>query len=369
MSRRDVMLCLAGGQPTPNVVGALQPEPPPTQVVFLASPQTLATARQQVAFLAALGMVGAEPVVVAAHDLPQVVAACEGVVARFGPARLCFNITGGTKIMALGANLVAERHAIPALYVDSANERVLTIALDPPAPELIRVRLSVADCLSVHGLTIVPGRSRNPATLPGTAWAAARAIAAGGTATTELLHLLRKHRTRGVPLQALARPQIAAADALRAAGALVMSPASRLVPADPALWPVLNGEWLELAAYDAALAASCFDECRAGLFVRNHHGVENEHDLVCVVRNRLLIASCKTERRPAFGVLTELDALARQAGGTFVRRLLITDAPNLSPAFHQRARDLRIRLVGAGDLPALSAIFAEEASRPPPAAL
>lgn len=158
---------------------------------------------------------------------------------------------------------------------------------------------------------------------------------------------------------------------LLAAGLLEMRSGKASVPAKHAGY--LRGGWLK--EYCWAIGRELEEE---GLLRRARFDINvkidpldlgrrdkhplNELDAVFVHRNRMLIAECKTgsqlgDQSKSQNILNRLDVLGEHAAGRFAEKLLLTTENAIDSQTAERARQYRIRVVKAGELPELKHIL------------
>lgn len=116
-----VTISLIGEQPIPNLLPIRYQ--PPDMVVLVHTDLTRAAAKRIERLLP--GCCEPVPCLVSAYDIQQIVRTLEGLIAErgWGAADLLFNLTGGTKAMALAAYLVAAHYAAPFLYLQSEGKQ------------------------------------------------------------------------------------------------------------------------------------------------------------------------------------------------------------------------------------------------------
>jgi len=112
----------------------------------------------------------------------------------------------------------------------------------------------------------------------------------------------------------------------------------------------LGGGWWELAVYDAARRSGRFRDLRWSVEVKSHDQTF-EKDLLGIEGLNLAAFSCKRggEKARLVGALDELDATARQLGGSHARRYLAVAQPVSKAVFatvQERARQTRTTLIG-----------------------
>ena len=90
----------------------------------------------------------------------------------------------------------------------------------------------------------------------------------------------------------------------------------------------------------------------------------NELDAVFVHRNRMLIIECKTgaqlgDEGKSQSILNRLEVLGEHAAGRFAEKILLTTESRIDAKTAERARQYRIRIVSASELPNLKRLVLE----------
>lgn len=378
------LLILIGGRQVPNVLSAqfLQP----AIIVPVASQDALAPGEAWDRVRPALREICPnglqDPVAVDAFDLEQIRSACEVAVARFPNARWVFNITCATTVMSIGAYEVAKRHGADAWYFDTRGKRVIALAGSPPSgnPYVI----------TVHDYLRVYNRAADRSSPPTDAQVAfATALAQAPDEAMEFRERLRASGAsdhyaapRILQLQTLTPDMVEWCNYAAQAGLLdsLQKTGSDYTARqiDGYLWKFIDGDWLEIFAWDAARRAGCFDDyCfNVRLPTLSQISAKNEIDLAATSAASLLVAECKTEGRPfRTNHLEQLKAITSMIGGTYVSTLFITarsrshycvDAGGRSSleAFLDQAKAHQIGVVTGEYLTTLPDILRKEIDKP-----
>ncbi len=359
------MFMLVGDQTLPNLIPFLQAGETYRRVVLVSTPAP--AIRQAVDylrfFLTRYGL--AESAVINCeadgYDLELTLAVCRRTLDElaasepdFSPV---FNMTGGTKIMALAAYQLALETGGRLLYLDSGQDRLLEL-LPTQRVQPLQVQLNVADYLAAHGYDSLHDRSRASEPVR----QAARHLALANPATvSRLAKLLNTAPRRPLLAQADEETRQLALDLEGLLWRLKPDEADANAPwqleqlAEPDFFP--GGGWLERYAFDCAVAVGeplC--DVRGGLSIRRE--TENELDLAFTWKHHLAIASCKTGIKPESAWLYDLNDRGRRLG-SFARKILIVNM-DTQPAteFRKRAAQDNIWLLDATALPHLTARLA-----------
>ena len=112
-------ICIMSEQNTAELLGALMPGSEKPKIHAIVSEKMKEKAAIFRAACEAMGL-KCEFYDLGTNDAAEVEKICEGIRASVKYDNIAVNITGGTKIMALGAYGWAARNKIPAFYVDTA---------------------------------------------------------------------------------------------------------------------------------------------------------------------------------------------------------------------------------------------------------
>ncbi|MGQ9496789.1 MAG: DUF1887 domain-containing protein [Desulfotomaculales bacterium] len=122
------MISLVGEQPVPNLLAVLHVRP--KRAVLVQTERTKAVGERLRSVLRERGreqgiVVEDEPLEVDPYDMTDIESKIERFIRHKGwsPDKIAFNLTGGTKPMALGAYRLAEQLSCPFLYVESEGKK------------------------------------------------------------------------------------------------------------------------------------------------------------------------------------------------------------------------------------------------------
>lgn len=289
--------------------------------------------------------------------------------------RFILNLTGGNKLMSIGL-LQALRPWCEAVYCDTANDSLEFLhppgtSAVPLAPDLLNVKLYLA----AQGFS-VRNEQRD-----GVALDKRRAITVWlANNVRQLENFVRnlngaagyydpKDKSRQNALLAPARGQVEE-DAVRrlTEAALLEDAGGRVrVPETHAVY--LRGGWLEeycwaigrelegeglikRARFDINVKIDPIDQTRPDRYPLN------ELDAVFVHRNRMLVIECKTgaqlgDDSKSQTILNRLEVLGEHAAGRFSEKFLLTTENRIDAKTAERAKQYRIRIISAGELPKL----------------
>lgn len=394
---RAALLQLVSEQTLPNILPALALEP--AEIVLLHTPRTRRHADQIRAALQKAGLPLHTRLIAlsGAPDIRETGAAVKQTAAAL-PANLTpvVNFTGGTKLMSIGAFVAAYTAKIPSLYVDTANLAFtdggtgdLPLALRDNHAALARAksRLNLDIVAAAHGIQGISA-GLDPAPLLPLALHLLRNPGEERTLNTALQKLPNANPRKPAEVAALLSSPLpqnllspTAAKLALDAGILdqisgkhhFARPASleklekfledetagaigfaawqtALAPLQTAL-NFFGGGWWELAVFDAAQRSGEFRDLRWSVTI-TVAGQTYEKDLIALHGLNLALFSCKrgaSGRDRLVAALDELDANARQIGGTHARRYFCVAAAiskqQIAP-LQERARQTGTQIIG-----------------------
>jgi hypothetical protein len=383
-----VMLALVSEQAIPNVMATLQSTPRPERVVCIVSAEkdnpkeydkTFERVYQSLqAVLGALGIVVERRAPVHPYDLAAVRVACAQVIAEYSRDALVFNITGGTKVMALGAYLAALEADVPIVYVETRDRKLIELQVEGVLlAEWNKARLTscprdfdeaafkpidVPTYLQAYGKKIASERKYEMLTTREIQ--AAEAIVAHLPNSFACLQMLIRDgegNTRSVParVEMDAHAEIdALAEILHALNCLEWDAKQRVgAIVTPAQFNFLSGGWLEVFTFHQLKTSGYFDDVRANVKLENTRG---ELDIVLTARAALGICECKFGATTSL-ILGKLRGLKDALGGTYGRTFYITARDSLTDDIQNLVQLYGVTSVfTAGDLPHLAEKIVEK---------
>ncbi len=251
------------------------------------------------------------------------------------------NFTGGTKCMSIGAYLAARDAQVAALYVDTANEKLVWFYPDGQVREEgfdLAGRLTVDVYLSANGQQEDKERTQKNA-LPQSAYDVARQLLSHWPScrgTLEAFGSAISRRTGYVDGKVVNAQVVDILDrhkfVQRTQGGWQDTQLGR---------SFLNGKWLEAMVHVLLEGSGLFDDVRSNLYLQ---GVENELDVLATRRGQLAIIECKSGDLGGQKTLNRLLAI-RTRCGTFARAFFVTsrDKQQVDDKFRNRAREYGVR--------------------------
>ena len=358
-------IVLVSGQALPSLLGASLPGSEPACIHAVVTPAMRGAARLLLKALEARGRQCAfkEYALVDSSDQNAIYAVLDTIRAACAGETLGGNLTGGTKLMALAAAEWAHVCAIPAFYIDTEGEQVISVGSNwgyAPLPDV----LTVPGLLTANGFEVevanadpVPARRRDILT----SLLRLACTPAGKGALTRLNRLALA--AKGSLYARDDGPEEAAwsdlLDLCRQAGTVEADNGYVAFP-DEAGRKWCNGVWFEeyvrMTLFRLKLAQRIRDFA-SSVSVRRD-GVRNELDALFTVRNRLFAIECKTsfmdgrsseQQNRAASALYKLDSLHDRLGGIMTRAMLCSVHP-LRPEDRERAQTMKLRVVCGRDL-------------------
>ncbi len=355
-----IHVCLVSQQATPNLIPVLDSRTRPREVVLVVSPDMRERAKWLHEAFAARGIRVSECLVADAWDIASVQEALLNLLVRRDGETLALNVTGGTKPMAMAAQEVFRAGGHPVFYVHPERNEIIPLW---PRGESIRMedRVEISEYLAVHGFRELSRDKREFADghhLLCDEWVKeverfgeplrrvnGLAAKAKGVLRVGMGRSTRDDRVREV-LDKLDRYGIATVE-----GETLTFP-------DEASRFFANGGWLELhvaRVIEGLREVLGSPDTARSLQVESGDGVRNEIDVAFLSRNRLFLVECKSRRMqgdaqdgPGPETLYKLDSLTA-LGGLNTRGLLVS-YQNVDDWDRKRAKELRIKIVQAGEL-------------------
>jgi hypothetical protein len=388
-SAQRVLLNLVGEQPMPSLIPILQYRP--DVVIFLYSDRTRSQMADVCAALELADGLDTTKRVKVEIDPAQFIRSADvvaQVLADYPDGQFLFNLSGGTKLMALSLYRAAEGKG-DVIYVSADDECILRLQAEAIVEEPTTAQVPAAAYLRAHGASIDPARSRDVTSLVPAHFEIARHLAywAPGPSASDVPSALRtglEDWRKAVARRRKVRPpdrypvrislphpsptEAELVDLLVRHG--LAKPARRgasFILDNHDAWAFLNGGWLEGYAFDVARQSGVFHDCRVHVGIEHAALGQNELDLIAMRGAVATLCSCKTGSVPRGAAkvrwLDELEARA-SALGAFCGKLLIGSQPRQAygEAFVQRAEQMGVEVATGEDLPVLAAAL-DRASR------
>lgn len=363
-----VHVCLVSAQAAPNLLPVLDPELKPEEVVLLASQKMCNAADALRAVLTELGIRSTINELNDEHNYQAIEETMLQIAQAREGQKIVLNLTGGTKLMALVAQTVAQAADWCSFYVDADTDSITWLDRQMPGKKLAE-QLRLPHYLKSYGFDLEgpperPQPTREQRDLMQTLISQIGNLEASLTQLNWLTQQaedehrlevkMNAHQTDSRSLEALLRN-------FEEAGMLQVKQ-NTIHYSNEAARNFVKGGWLELYTYDcvARVTGDLAIRDKAANLTVNNRGVKNEMDIALMARNRLFVIECKTARmdKPqapkANDTLFKLAEICRRVGGLGTRGMLTSYRP-VADSERKLARALNIELVCGRDLSELPA--------------
>lgn len=363
-----IHVCLVSAQAAANLLPALDNALKPQCMLLVTSPVMQKQARHLDGVLKEIGIRTEQLKLTNEHDY----AALESDLLQWASrheadaADTALNLTGGTKLMALAAQTVAQAAGWKIFYVDADTDQALWLGKDKRPAHKLGEHLRLVHYLRSYGYTPT-ARPHKPQTTHAQQQlmkTLAQEIGSLEKPLSQLNWLAQQTEDRRSLRIVLSEEQqdSRGLEALlrnfEDAGALQVRDGS-VHFTDEAVRGFVKGGWLEEYAFQSLASVSGIRDKAANLEVQSSDGVKNEMDIAFLAHNRLFVIECKTARmdRPeapkANDALFKLAENCRRIGGLGTRGMLLSYRA-LREAEHSLAKALNIEVVSGKDISRLS---------------
>jgi hypothetical protein len=355
---------LVSAQAAPNLLAALDPGPKLKEAVLMVSGKMHARADALETVLREAGVKTDRVMLRDEHDFASLESALLEVAAAREGRSIALNVTGGTKLMALAAQSVAQAAGWVVFYVDVDTDEVIGLGKEPYRRKLSE-QLRLRHYLRGYGFDLEGGARSVPLSMRHSTLIQTLVIQVGSLeAPLSQLNWLGQEAEERKTLQVRLTPRQMDSRGLEAllrhfaeAGVLSVE-GGRLTFASDADRAFAKGGWLEQYVFTTVSAVAgelAIRDKSANVVVVDRDGVKNELDIVFMARNRLFVIECKTARmdKPeapkANDTLFKLSEICQRVGGLATRGMLASYQP-LRDEEKRLARALGIGLVCGAEL-------------------
>jgi len=368
MTVSNVQILLVSGQAAPNLLAALDPALKPKEAVLMVSQKMQARAEALETVLNEAGVKTARIPLEDEHDFAKLENALLEVASAREGQSIALNVTGGTKLMALAAQSVAQAYGWPVFYVDVDTDEVIWLGKGSSRHKLNQ-QLRLTHYVRGYGFTLKNGVERPQPSQRHTDLLQTLIMQVGSLEQPlSQLNWLGQKAEDKKTLSIKLEPQQLDSRSLES---LIrhFSDASVLRLENDILTfqnenerSFAKGGWLEHYVYRTVSTATNdlgIRDKAANLLVADADNVENELDVTFMARNRLFIIECKTARmdKPeapkANDTLFKLSEICRRVGGLGTRGMLASYRP-LRESEKKLAKALNIELICGADLSRLN---------------
>ena len=364
MLNPTIHILLVSAQAAPNMLPALDPALKPKEAILLITKKMAKKADALAAVLTEAGVKVTRIEIPNEHNFDGLETLMLNVAATREGADIALNVTGGTKLMALAAQSVAQAASWRIFYVDVDTDEVIWLGKEKKH-EKLATQLRLRPYLKGYGFQLTEGIMR-PSAEPRHTQLIKTLIGQVGSLETALGELNFLAQTaKGAPdLAARLTREQQGSPGLESllrnfADAKVLQVENNSIHfATEPDRKFANGEWLEHYVYQTVEALQGELHVRdkaANLVVTSEDGVKNELDVAFLAKNRLFIIECKTARMDgeragkANDTLFKLAEIHRRVGGLGARGMLASYR-QLADSEKALAKALNITVVTGGEL-------------------
>jgi hypothetical protein len=302
------------------------------------------------------------------YRLQDVKAQCLAAVARHSEAeQFIFNVTGGTKLMALAAYLAGLESERSIIYVESRDRQLITVSGDTsgeqPFDETRFRPVNAERYLTAHGRVIEKETPHHalPSQDVSTAHFFVEHLAASRALLRKLTEAVRQQGDPVAPRQFTLEPlpahQQAVLDRLVADSYLAPAHEPRqFAVISETGWHFLKGTWLEVYAFDTLYQSDYFDDVRCNVQLR---GAPGELDVVLIRNASMAICEAKFEAKLSI-IMSHLRALKDTLAGVYGNTFYVTARDRVTKDMTNLAHLYGVTRVIAGpDLPRIEDLIRE----------
>lgn len=333
----NIHVLLVSAQAAPNLLPALDPELKPKEAILLVTKKMAGRASALESVLREASVKVSRITLDDEHDFSALEKILLDLAATRDGEDIALNVTGGTKLMALAAQSVAQAAGWRVFYVDVDTDEVIWLGKEAQRKKLA-AQLRLPHYLRGYGFRLEEGIERPSADhrhneLLQTMVSQVGSLEAPLGQLNYLAQLAEDNRRLNIDLTAEQRDSRSLEALLRnfeSAGMLNVK-GSKIQFTSEHDRSFTKGGWLEHHVYRTISALHSELGVRdkaANLVVVDESGVKNELDIAFLAKNRLFIIECKTARMDsaragkANDTLFKLSEICRRVGGLGTRGML-----------------------------------------------
>lgn len=360
-----IHILLVSAQAAPNLLPALDPTLKPEKAVLLVTQKMQRQADALQSVLTESGVKTSRVMLDDEHDFGRLESALMEVAAEHDGADIVLNLTGGTKLMALAAQSVADTAGWRMFYVDADTDEVIWLGKNAAKRQRLTAHLRLAHYLRSYGYTPEstierPLPDARHTQLLETLILQVDSLEQPLGQLNYLAQQAEDKRVLSIKMsaeQSDSRRLEALLRLFEQAGTLQVSQ-DMIKFASAEELRFAKGGWLEHHVFRTVTALHGdlgLRDKAANLAVVDPAGVKNEMDVVFMARNRLYVIECKTARMDAGlypkanDTLFKLAEVCRRVGGLGTRGMLASYRP-VRDSEKRLAKALNIELVCGPEL-------------------
>lgn len=364
MTQPHVHILLVSAQAAPNLLPALDPTLKPSEAVLMVTGKMQPRADALEAVLREAGVRTSRVALADEHDFAKLENALLDVASERDGQSIALNVTGGTKLMALAAQSVAQEAGWAVFYVDVDTDEAIWLGKAPNRQPLTQ-QLRLPHYLRGYGFCLQEGIDR-----PQPSQRHNELLTTLITQVGSLEHALGQLNWLAQTAEDKKRLQVTLSESQRDSRSLeallrifedagvLRQQSGTLNFTDENERSFAKGGWLEHHVFRTVSTLSRELHIRdkaANLVVVDPSGVKNELDVAFMAKNRLFVIECKTTRmdKPeapkANDTLFKLSEICKRVGGLGTRGMLASYRP-LGDSEKRLARALGIEVVCGSEL-------------------
>lgn len=364
MPKPDIQVLLVSAQAAPNLLPALDPDLKPSEVILLVTNKMESQAAALEDVLKEAGIRVSRFPLINEHDFSSLQDDLLELAATRNDENIALNLTGGTKLMALAAQSVAEQAKWRPFYIDVDTDEIIWLGQKSQRQKLAK-SLRLQHYLKGYGFKITENADCSRAAycyheLSQTLINQADTLESPVGQLNFLAQKAEGENRLNIPLPPPQRNDRNLEALLRnfeSAGVLQVENGTIYFTSEQDRF-FTKGGWLEHHVYQTVSSLHGDLELRdkaANLGVIDKHRVKNELDIAFLARNRLFIVECKTARMDqdragkANDTLFKLSEICRRVGGLGTRGMLVSYR-SLQDSEKNLARALGIEVIAGGNL-------------------
>jgi len=335
------MICLVSRQAMPNVIPILMYKP---QLVYLLMTEEERRCGYHLKNLFCKKNIEVKKIRgISAYNELTINDTIKNILTELRCDDLTLNITGGTKLMAIGAYEIFRQNKLPIIYCNTEQREIVHLLPDRKV-EPIKIKVTIEDYLLAYGYSIEDEKDKS---LNATYNPLFTFICSDNEKLNEYTNFANKVRSRfNDNLNSTINSETKIFKLQKTTrGYFLTVPSANINLKFPDKRFIL-GDWLEY--YSGFQLSKKYDgEYKIGVKIISDNSVKNEIDLLLLKDYKLYLFSCKSSKAQN-DALFELDSLRSLAGGTFGKALVILSdnrrAKDLD-FYKARARDLNVVLI------------------------
>ncbi len=156
----NIHICLVSQQAAPNLLPALDPALKPDRIILVVTQRMQAQAGHLTAVLKESAIQVELLQLSNEQDFHRIEDELLELAARLEGESVTLNITGGTKLMSVAAQSVAQASGWRMFYVDADTDRVIWLGKDNPQPQALQQQLKLRHYLRSYGVEIAAKPNR-----------------------------------------------------------------------------------------------------------------------------------------------------------------------------------------------------------------